>query len=614
MQRCQGNIELLDKIDFINRTSELARIFGILFYSVISRGSQFRVESMMLRVAKPLNFVPISPSVHQRAKMPAPECIQLVMEPESKFYVDPVVVLDFQSLYPSIIIAYNYCYSTCIGRLQSFTQNESYPFGASSLNLPLATLNELVEKNQVHLSPNGVGFVTSDVQRGILPRMLEEILTTRLMVKSAMKKAKNDKVLHKMLDSRQLGLKLIANVTYGYTAANFSGRMPCQEIADSVVRKGRETLERAIELVNSTCKWNARVVYGDTDSLFILLKGASKQRAFEVGKEIVDEVTAMNPKPVKLKFEKVYQPCVLVTKKRYVGYMYETLDQKEPVFDAKGIETIRRDNCPAVGKILEKSIRMLFETKNVSLIKSYIQKQFTKIILGKVILKDYTFAKEYRGMSSYKPGACVPALTLTRKILKKDRRGEPRVGERVPYVIVHGDPKLPLIQLVRTPHEVVNNPAYRINDIYYITKQICPSLGRIFSLLGVNVQQWFSDLPKINRVQDRELEGNSGNKKGTISHYFTSSHCPVCEQLTSQRICESCRKNQQETITTLSARVAHTERRYTHLKQLCRHCSGSQQQQTNCISLDCPIFYKLSNVERDTNRLHVTRELIQQIL
>ena len=48
---------------------------------------------------------------------------------------------------------------------------------------------------------------------------------------------------------------------------------------------------------------------------------------------------------------KVFQPCVLITKKRYVGYMYETVDQKEPVFDAKGIETVRRDNCPAVGKV-----------------------------------------------------------------------------------------------------------------------------------------------------------------------------------------------------------------------------------------------------------------------
>lgn len=47
----------------------------------------------------------------------------------------------------------------------------------------------------------------------------------------------------------------------------------------------------------------------------------------------------------------VYLPCILQTKKRYVGFMYETLDQKEPEFDAKGIETVRRDGCPAVAKV-----------------------------------------------------------------------------------------------------------------------------------------------------------------------------------------------------------------------------------------------------------------------
>ena len=57
---------------------------------------------------------------------------------------------------------------------------------------------------------------------------------------------------------------------------------------------------------------------------------------------------------------------------------------------------------------------MLFETKDVSLVKSYVQKQFMKILEGNVMLKDCIFAKEYRGMSSYKPGACVPALSLAR--------------------------------------------------------------------------------------------------------------------------------------------------------------------------------------------------------
>ncbi len=76
---------------------------------------------MMLRLAKPANYIAVSPSVYQRAKMAAPECLPLILEPESKFYTDPVLVLDFQSLYPSMIIGYNYCYSTCLGRVKNLS-------------------------------------------------------------------------------------------------------------------------------------------------------------------------------------------------------------------------------------------------------------------------------------------------------------------------------------------------------------------------------------------------------------------------------------------------------------------------------------------------------------
>lgn len=92
-------------------------------------------------------------------------------------------------------------------------------------------------------------------------------------------------LLYKKLNAQQYGLKMIANVTYGYTSANFSGRMPCVEvssgrvslvlawlqlmavlqIADSIVQTGRETLENAIHMVNNTTKWGAKVIYGDTD-------------------------------------------------------------------------------------------------------------------------------------------------------------------------------------------------------------------------------------------------------------------------------------------------------------------------------------------------------------
>ena len=201
-----------------------------------------------------------------------------------------------------------------------------------------------------------------DVHIVFVHRLLQEILATRVMVKTSMKRHKCDRKLERMLDARQLGLKLIANVTYGYTAAHFSGRMPCVEvhtvfdsclflccvtvflmtvilenlvqeclilyvcgntitmqstefirifivtalqIGDSIVSKARETLQQAINLVSSTKEWGGRVVYGDTDSMFVVLSGASKEDAFKIGREIAEKVTSIMPRPIKLKFEKV---------------------------------------------------------------------------------------------------------------------------------------------------------------------------------------------------------------------------------------------------------------------------------------------------------------------
>lgn len=88
-----------------------------------------------------------------------------------------------------------------------------------------------------------------------------------------------------------------------------------QQIGDSIVSKAREILQQAIHLVNSTEQWGGRVVYGDTDSMFIMLRGASKEDAFKIGKEIAEKVTSIVPKPMKLKFEKVCrkQLCVQYT-------------------------------------------------------------------------------------------------------------------------------------------------------------------------------------------------------------------------------------------------------------------------------------------------------------
>ncbi|KAG5044295.1 hypothetical protein JHK87_008210 [Glycine soja] len=528
IERAKLNLEIINQLDMVNRTSELARVFGIEFFSVLSRGSQYRVESMFLRLAHTQNYLAISPGKQQVASQPAMECLPLVMEPESGFYSDPVVVLDFQSLYPSMIIAYNLCFCTCLGKVVASKANT---LGVSSFSPEQHVLQDL--KDQILLTPNGVMFVPSKVRRGILPRLLEEILTTRIMVKQAIKKlAPPEKVLQRIFNARQLALKLIANVTYGYTAAGFSGRMPCAELADSIVQCGRSTLEKAISFVNLHEKWNAKVIYGDTDSMFVLLRGCTVKESFQIGSEIASAITAMNPSPVTLKMEKVYHPCFLLTKKRYVGYSYESPDQIEPVFDAKGIETVRRDTCGAVAKIMEQSLRLFFEHQNLLEVKTYLHRQWKRILSGRICLKDFIFAKEVRlGTYSARISSLPPAAIVATKAMTVDPRAEPRYAERIPYVVIHGEPGARLVDMVVDPLEVlaIDSP-FRINDLYYINKQIIPALQRVFGLVGADLNHWFSEMPRPTREASAKHTLTTNFHQTRIDYYYLSKHCVLCDR------------------------------------------------------------------------------------
>ncbi|KAL8553803.1 hypothetical protein ACS0TY_002187 [Phlomoides rotata] len=607
LERAKLNLQIMNQLDMINRTSELARVFGIDFFSVLSRGSQYRVESMFLRLAHTQNYLAISPGSQQVANQPAMECLPLVMEPESSFYADPVVVLDFQSLYPSMVIAYNLCFCTCLGKI---TPPREQTLGVSSYSPDLSTLRKL--KHELLVAPNGVVYVPSKVRKGILPRLLEEILSTRIMVKQAMKKlTPTQVVLHRILNARQLALKLIANVTYGYTAAGFSGRMPCAELADSIVQCGRRTLEAAISFVNSNDKWKARVIYGDTDSMFVLLKGRSLREAFTVGQEIASEITKMNPSPVTLKMEKVYYPCFLLTKKRYVGYSYESPDQVRPTFDAKGIETIRRDTCAAVSKTMEQSLKIYFETQDIDKVKAYVVRQWTKIISGRVSLQDFVFAKEVRlGTYAARASSLPPAAIVATKAMRNDPRAEPRYADRIPYVVIHGEPGARLVDMVVDPLELlaVNSP-FRLNDIYYIRKQIIPALQRVFGLVGADLNQWFLDMPRPAREAVGKRHSFVPNPQRTrIDYYYVSKHCVLCGDLVqgSTHLCHNCSKNETTVAIALTGRTSKLEKDIQHLAAICRHCGGGDwliEPGVKCTSLACSVFYERMKVQKELQSL-----------
>ncbi|KAF8973932.1 hypothetical protein BDZ97DRAFT_1647924 [Flammula alnicola] len=610
--RVIANLQLLEETETITKTAEFARVFGVDFFSVISRGSQFKVESFLFRLAKPESFVLISPSKNDVGKQNAAECMPLIMEPASAFYSSPLLVLDFQSLYPSIMIAYNYCYSTCLGRVTDFQGKNKFGV-VDDLDIPSALIINPV-------APNGIMYVKSNVRKGLLGRMLVELLETRVMVKQAMKRVGGDKARKKILDARQLSLKYIANVTYGYTSASFSGRMPAVEIADSIVQSGRETLEKAIDVIESTKKWGAKVVYGDTDSVFVYLPGRTKEEAFALGNEIANTITAMNPAPVKLKFEKVYLPCVLLAKKRYVGFKYESIDDVEPVFDAKGIETVRRDGVLAQRKMVENSLKILFRTQDLSEVKDYCCRSWTKLFENKASVQDFIFAKEVRMGTYSDKGPPPPGVVVAARRMALDPNDEPQYGDRIPYVVVRSTSGARLVDRAMDPLEFMNNSQLRLDAIYYITRVLIPPLERIFNLVGADVKQWFNEMPKtivaelVSPRKPKVVATSSSPDNMNLNEHFTSTQCLSCGEPAFQDLCDDCLLSTQDTIANLNFRIRRKEERLMNAHRVCLSCTSSAPSDPiHCESLDCQWFYARRKAEVGMELVPLFAELSEEL-
>ncbi|KKA30079.1 hypothetical protein TD95_005216 [Thielaviopsis punctulata] len=603
------NLEILEANELVPRTREQARLLGVDFFAVVSRGSQFKVESMMSRIARPENFVFVSPSRRQVGGQNALECLPLVMEPQSALYTDPVVVLDFQSLYPSVMIAYNYCYSTFLGRIVGWGSAGSGSGSGTTTKMGFTEyqrakhLLELLH-DSVTIAPNGMLYVTPAIRTSLLAKMLRELLETRVMVKSGLKQAGalGNRPLQQLLNNRQLALKLLANVTYGYTSASYSGRMPCAEIADSIVQTGRETLERAIALIHAHSEWNAEVVYGDTDSLFIRLAGRTRAQAFDLADEMASAITAANPKPVRIKFEKVYQPCVLLAKKRYVGYKWESRSQTAPIFEAKGIETVRRDGTPAEQKIEEGVLRILFDTADLSQVKAYFQAQATKILRGSVSLRDFCFAKEVKLGTYSAPSttsratALPPGALLAAKQSLTDPRAEAQYGARIPYLVAASAPGTRLADRCISPAAFLASPDAHIDAEYYLSKNIIPPLDRILNLVGASARRWFDEMPKIKRLRRVDPKRRRGR---TLEDYLHVAVCTVCAAKmsadapsASTPVCGCCLSRPVRALEKTQRQMASLDMEFSRMNAVCRACSGvAWGDDVCCESLDCDVYW-----------------------
>jgi DNA polymerase delta subunit 1 len=448
-------LKLLEKLMCIINYMEMARVTGVPLSYLLSRGQQIKVVSQLLRKA-----------LEQDLVMPALRPQQgedfsgaLVIEPIKGYYGVPIATLDFASLYPSIMMAHNLCYTTLI-----------HPSKASQFN-----------EDQYIKTPSGSYFVKASLRKGLLPEILEDLLAARKKAKEDLKE-ETDPLRKKVLDGRQLALKMSANSVYGFTGAQV-GKLPCLDISQSVTAFGRvmidmtkNCVEELYTAANGYPK-DAQVIYGDTDSVMVNFGVETVEEAMKLGKEAAIKITEKFIKPIKLEFEKVYYPYLLINKKRYAG-LYWTNPIKHDKMDCKGIETVRRDNCPLVANLINTCLQKILIDRNPEAAVEFAKQTISDLLCNRVDISNLIITKELtKNDSEY--SAKQAHVELANRMAKRDAGSAPKLGDRVPFVIIAASKGTPAYQKSEDPIYVLENNI-PIDTQYYLENQLSKPLTRIF--------------------------------------------------------------------------------------------------------------------------------------
>jgi len=334
---CRLPLKLCKRLEVITAMVEMSRVTRTMLSQLVFRGQQIKVFNQLVWHGHRRGYVLNDPPVAAEGDAQGYEGAT-VIEPTPGFYDTPVATLDFASLYPSIMLAHNLCYSTHV-------LDEAY------LGRPGVRYEE-------HHAARTHVFVAS--HPGVLPALLRDLLAERKRAKRAMATAETPE-LRALFNARQLALKISCNSVYGFTSATRRGMYPDLAIADSVTCRGRQMIQKTVEIVES---FMPCFIYGYTDSVMIRFHdtGVTKEAAFELGERASAHVSAQFREDVSLEMEKVYMPFLLIAKKRYAGLMY-TPDSAGVVrlekMDAKGVELVRRDNCVFAKRVYEQVLRPL---------------------------------------------------------------------------------------------------------------------------------------------------------------------------------------------------------------------------------------------------------------
>lgn len=580
-----AGVRLLEHLCLGYNLIEMARVTGVPVDYLLTRGQMVKVTSQLLRKAREHDFVLPGRGAGNGDTYEG----GFVMDPQTGLYDDPIVVLDFASLYPSVMIARNLCYTTLLPERGEKTLS----LEESSFEKSPATS----ETGQPYL------FVNKSLRKGLLPQILEELLAARKDAKLAMKEAE-DPTARAVLNGRQLALKISANSVYGFTGATV-GNLPCLEIAASVTAYGREMIQTTGAFIGDNCE-GARVIYGDTDSVMLSFGAVAREDAVRRGKEAAARASANFPAPIKLEFEKVLQPFLLLNKKRYAGLPWD--GDKALALDMKGIETVRRDWCGLVRQVVDRSLALLLKhDRCIDEARDYVRGVVASLRRGDVDLRLLTISKSLgkKGEADYVAKAA--HVELAEKLRKRDPKTAPRYGERVHYVIIAGVAGAKVWERAEDPC-YAQAQGLPIDADYYIEQQLKAPLLRVFEpVLGGSG----ADPAKAASMLFANGEGRraaapaagAGAKKGGLGSFIKRSEkCLSCSAAVpgSEPFCKNCAGTEKAEAATTSkvagGRACRTRR--AALLTTCQGCVGPElgDAHLRCANVGCDIFFERARV------------------
>lgn len=580
-------LRLLDRLmSFVNYV-EMARVTGVPLNYLLTRGQQVKVLSQIYRYASAEGIIiPFKEKTNHIVGTDNGKGYEgaVVIDPKPGFYGLPVATLDFASLYPSIMMAHNLCYTTLVSPSQH--QRAAEKLGEQA----------------VTRTPNGDMFVRPSVKKGLLPRILEELIAARKQAKGDMGKEK-DPFRKAVLDGRQLALKVVCNSVYGFTGAQI-GKLPCLEISASVTSFGREMILRTKAgvmehfSIKNGYAHNADVIYGDTDSVMVVFGVQTVVEAMELGKKGADYVTTFFQAPIKLEFEKVYFPYLLLGKKRYAG-LYWTKPVKPDYMDRKGLESVRRDSCKLVSFVVDKCLRLILEERSPDSAIRYVREVVSDLVQNRIDISLLIISKTLRGEYKSTPPA---HAVLAKRMKERDPGSAPHVGDRVPYVIVQGTKKARAFERVEHPLYVLeNNIPIDVN--YYIDNQLRGPLERIFKPLLENVDSLFVGEHTRRIVAPAEPAGLLGR---LVVRQATCIGCRGRLPSEDAPLCARCMPMAAEIYLRESMRASQLQSEFSLTWTNCQRCQGSMEQPVMCTNCDCSMFYIRTKIQKDLQGAMVT--------